>query len=305
MSQATNFGVPLFGPATPAQMAERIDESLRALMSAHSGAGRPDYAVPGTEWVSTATPGFLKYYVYDGTADRLTRTINIATGAIAYGNGASDDALSLLLAKTGGAALDLTVAPASAPTKKLAFDNSAIAVGQTRKLGMPDRDVDLGNMIKLGAPVTLSGTGAIDFTAIPAGVRRVTMHVDQLTLTGTASPIVQLGTSVGVEAAGYRGSCSAFQTTVTTSLLTNSVLLAPTGFWGASSILNGALMFELVDQATNLWSFGGSLGFSHGAGAMLIVGGTKALAGSLDRLRLVQASGTGTFAGKASISWEF
>ncbi|MGO6835013.1 hypothetical protein ACCS87_02630 [Rhizobium ruizarguesonis] len=84
MSQATSWSVPLSGPASPATMATRIDDSMDALLSAHSGAARPAYAVAGTIWISTATAGKLKKYLYDGTNDRLLETIDIATGAISY-----------------------------------------------------------------------------------------------------------------------------------------------------------------------------------------------------------------------------
>jgi hypothetical protein len=94
MSQATNWSVPLSGPVPPDEMADRMDKSFDALLSGHSGSSRPSYAVAGTEWVSTATAGKLKKYVYDGANDRLVETIDIATGAITYGNGTVDDVLA-------------------------------------------------------------------------------------------------------------------------------------------------------------------------------------------------------------------
>lgn len=84
MSQAPDWSVPLSGPVTPNAMADRMDKSFDALLSSHSGASRPAYAVAGTEWVSTATAGLLKYYVYDGTDDRLIKTIDIATGVVTF-----------------------------------------------------------------------------------------------------------------------------------------------------------------------------------------------------------------------------
>ncbi len=84
MSQATTWSVPLSGPATPTTMATRTDDSLDALLSGHSGSARPSYAVAGTVWISTATAGKLKKYLFDGTNDRLLETIDIATGAISY-----------------------------------------------------------------------------------------------------------------------------------------------------------------------------------------------------------------------------
>ncbi|MBB3396883.1 hypothetical protein [Rhizobium sp. BK060] len=84
MTQAPTWSVPLSGPVSPDVFAQRIDESLDALLSAHSGSARPDYAVAGTIWISTATAGKLKKYLFDGTNDRLLETIDIATGAISY-----------------------------------------------------------------------------------------------------------------------------------------------------------------------------------------------------------------------------
>lgn len=144
MSQATTWSVPLVGPVTPPAYSGRIDESLDAALSSHSGAARPAYAVAGTVWLSTATAGQHKYYFFDGTNDHLVLTIDTSTGAIAYSDGVSNDVLSTLLPQTSGNALDFTIAPSAAPTKKLGFGLTGITAGQTRVLTMPDRDVNLG-----------------------------------------------------------------------------------------------------------------------------------------------------------------
>lgn len=86
MSQATTWSVPLVGPVTPPAFAGRIDESLDAALSSHSGSTRPAYAVAGTVWLNTATAGQHKYYFFDGTNDHLVLTINTATGAVQFGS---------------------------------------------------------------------------------------------------------------------------------------------------------------------------------------------------------------------------
>ncbi|MGO8093232.1 hypothetical protein [Rhizobium leguminosarum] len=92
MSQAAIFSVPVVGPASPSTMAARTDDSLRALLSGHSGASRPSYAVDGTFWVSTATPGQRKLYLYDGSDDILLMALDIASGAVIFsGLGAAID----------------------------------------------------------------------------------------------------------------------------------------------------------------------------------------------------------------------
>ncbi|QIO64769.1 hypothetical protein [Rhizobium leguminosarum] len=84
MSQAATFSVPTTGPASPSTMAARIDDSLRALLSGHSGASRPSYGVDGTFWVSTATAGQRKLYLYDGSDDILLMVLDTATGAVIF-----------------------------------------------------------------------------------------------------------------------------------------------------------------------------------------------------------------------------
>lgn len=84
MTQATDWSVPLTGPVSPDVMADRMDKSFDALLSSHSGASRPTYAVAGTRWASTATAGKIKYYEFDGVADRLIKTIDTATGQVTY-----------------------------------------------------------------------------------------------------------------------------------------------------------------------------------------------------------------------------
>ncbi|WP_416065425.1 hypothetical protein ACK9YZ_01365 [Rhizobium sp. ZK1] len=98
MTQATIFSVPLVGPVSPPVMAGRIDDNFKAALSAHSGTGRPSYAVAGTTWISTAEAGKLKWYDFDGTVDHLFKTLDTATGEITYGDGTNDDGIAAAIA---------------------------------------------------------------------------------------------------------------------------------------------------------------------------------------------------------------
>lgn len=71
MSQPATWGVPLVGPVTPAAYATRADDSLDALLSQHSGASRPAYAVAHTLWAKTISAGLAELYWYDGADDIL------------------------------------------------------------------------------------------------------------------------------------------------------------------------------------------------------------------------------------------
>lgn len=69
MSQASTFGHPLVAefPIVPSLVAKRVDESLDALLSSHSGAAAPAYAAAGTVWMNSATG---QLYLHDGTGDK-------------------------------------------------------------------------------------------------------------------------------------------------------------------------------------------------------------------------------------------
>lgn len=69
MSQATAWGVPLVGPATPSVYAQRDQDSFNALLSCHRGSSRPIYAVAGTIWCKTIDATEEQVYLYDGTSD--------------------------------------------------------------------------------------------------------------------------------------------------------------------------------------------------------------------------------------------
>ncbi|MBB3523073.1 hypothetical protein [Rhizobium sp. BK456] len=102
MTQATTFSVPTTGPATPSAMASRIDDNFKAAVSAHSGASRPSYAVAGTIWISTATAGQLKLYLYDGSDDILLLVLDTATNAVTFsGLGTTINAATAKTAPTG------------------------------------------------------------------------------------------------------------------------------------------------------------------------------------------------------------
>ncbi|MCB1888115.1 MAG: tail fiber protein [Rhodocyclaceae bacterium] len=78
MSQATAWGVPSSAPATPTEMAGRMNSSLDALLSGHSGTARPPYAVAGTVWVDTSS-GTWVLNLYDGSTDIPLMDINPTT----------------------------------------------------------------------------------------------------------------------------------------------------------------------------------------------------------------------------------
>lgn len=66
------------GETPPSEAYDRADDSFDALLSAHSGAARPAYAVAGTLWRSTADGAWR---LYDGASDHRVQTCGAVAGA--------------------------------------------------------------------------------------------------------------------------------------------------------------------------------------------------------------------------------
>lgn len=167
-------------------------------------------------------------------------------------------------------------------------------------LTLPAANGNLG--INLGTAQNSTSGTSIDFTGIPAGVRRVTVMFNGVSTNGSSVHLLQVGTSAGIVSSGYvagaigssggAGGGSTFTTGFGTS-----------DFGGAANALSGH--FVLTQQSGNNWvaSFmlyranGANLGF--GAGHI-------SLSGTLDRVRITTVNGTDTFdAGSINIAWEF
>lgn len=155
-----------------------------------------------------------------------------------------------------------------------------------------------------GASTTASGT-AYDILNVPTWVRRITINVNNISLSGTANLFIQLGDSGGLEATGYSGSTG--QGANAGSWATAS---ASTGFtFGvapgvAAEVITGHITFTSADPANNqTWIMSANL--TNAAGKMILAAGAKTLSAILDRLRIYTTTGTDTFdAGTLSYIFE-
>ncbi len=117
---------------------------------------------------------------------------------------------------------------------------------------------------------------------------------------GSSGILIQIGAG-SITSSGYLGSGSSIASTVGSSNYT-------TGFGIGQSTQTAAFvrhgMASLATPASNIWFFNGLLGQSD-AGQTLIGGGTLALGGTLDRVRITTVNGTDTFdAGTINILYE-
>jgi hypothetical protein len=106
MSQAATWSVPLTSPATPTEMATRMDDSLNALLSTNAEATAPSYAVAGAQFIEQVSSTEWNWQLYDGTDWNTVLTLNPTTGAIAL------PVVSVGAASAGGHALNRDTADA-------------------------------------------------------------------------------------------------------------------------------------------------------------------------------------------------
>lgn len=150
-----------------------------------------------------------------------------------------------------------------------------------------------------GTSVASTSGTSIDFTGIPAGVKRITVMFAGVSLSGTANLLVQLGTGATPTwtTSGYVSSCAiAGGTSAATS---TSGFLSSSGA-SATDTASGNLIINNI--STNTWVESGNL---TRADKISCSGGYVALGAVLTAIRIT-TTGTDTFdAGSVNILYEF
>jgi hypothetical protein len=152
------------------------------------------------------------------------------------------------------------------------------------------------------AVASTSGT-SIDFTSLPAWVKRITVMFSGVSLSGTSSIYVQIG-SGSAEITGYAG------VTYYNSGAGTTFQPLSAAFWirldapsSAAALLYGNIV--LTNISGNIWT--GVVNANSSGGTTMAYGctGTKTTSGVLDRVRITTANGTDTFdAGTINILYE-
>lgn len=158
-----------------------------------------------------------------------------------------------------------------------------------------------GALVSGTAIATTSGTSH-DFTGIPSWVKRITVMIAGLSTNGTDIPIIQLGDSGGIETSGYLSAYSVFAAAAAASVNSTTGFVIPSGAPYAGATLHGTITLNLLD--TNTWTCAGIIAQSDTTRSG-VTSGSKALTGTLDRIRLTTILGTDTFdAGSINIIYE-
>lgn len=158
-------------------------------------------------------------------------------------------------------------------------------------------------LINTASQASTSGT-SIDFTGIPAGVRRITVHLSGVSTNGTSDVVLQIGDSGGIENSGYLGAAAAYSSgpNINSTSYTASFGVHPSV--AAVTVMHGVAVLTLMDSAAFTWSYHGSLSNSNSA-TCASGSGNKSLSAELDRVRITTAGGVNTFdAGAISVTYE-
>jgi hypothetical protein len=149
------------------------------------------------------------------------------------------------------------------------------------------------------AIASTSGT-ALDFTGIPSTAKRITVSFAGVSLNGSSSILVQLG-SGSVTTSGYTGLSNGNSGAGSASVSSSAGF--PLYVAAAGNAIAGHMILTLI--TSNIWvaSHAGGTGASN----VISVGGgsSSSLSGVLDRVRVTTINGTDTFdAGLINLLWE-
>ncbi len=194
-----------------------------------------------------------------------------------------------------------TVEPPNSNTSRTITlpDASTTLVGTDATQTLTNKTIQ-GGALTLDTAKTATGT-AVDFTGIPSWVKRVTVIFNGVSLSGTSSILVQLGTSGGIVSTGYDACSYIFEGG------SNAAVPSTAGFpvclqSGTRVVAGGLMTLQVVSG--NIWiaSLGGGASPSSRAFAG---GGNVTLSATLDRIRITTVNGTDTFdAGTINIMYE-
>jgi hypothetical protein len=146
------------------------------------------------------------------------------------------------------------------------------------------------------AVASTSGT-SIDFTSLPAWVKKITVMFNGVSTNGSSNLLVQIGDSGGIENTGYAS--GAFDPSVTAHS-TIGFIASPQNASG--NAWGGAM--TLSNLSGNVWVSNGAIATGSG-GYFSSFGGAKELSATLDRVRITTVNGTDTFdAGSVNILYE-
>ena len=162
-----------------------------------------------------------------------------------------------------------------------------------------------GGAITSGTAVASTSGTSIDFTSIPAWVKRITIMFNGVSTSGTSVIQTQIGDLGGVETTDYNSVAGVltggYPGAVGAGNATSGFIMQNTS-QAAAFLMSGHLV--ITNISGNIWIASGMFGTST-VGTMFIYAGNKTTSSTLDRVRITTVNGTDTFdAGSINILYE-
>jgi hypothetical protein len=299
-------------PASSAVIADSASGAPVDIASAATtdigAATSPNVRITGTTGITslgTAPAGTRRFLTFAGVLTITYNATSLQTPGLANITTAAGDTAPARSLGSGNWVLESFTRAAGLPVAQM---TTARVLGRLAAGSGAIEEIPLGNAaaaLSLGInrgteQATTSGT-AIDFTSIPAGVRRITVMLNGVSTNGASNLQLQIGAG-SVVTSGYNAVNIA---TASPSSLASSAF--STGFPlylpnAASDLCHGK--FTLENQSGNTWVASGGCSGSGGRSGFTF--GALGLSGVLDRVRITTVGGTDTFdAGAINIMWEF
>jgi hypothetical protein len=198
--------------------------------------------------------------------------------------------------------MGLKLAAASGGSVELVPTNTASNFTATMPAGTGTVSViGVNSAITSGTAVASTSGTSIDFTSIPSWVKRITVMFNGVSTNGTSNPIIQIGagsieTTGYLSGLGFAGASPSAAGPITVGLVCGGSV--------AANLHYGNITLALIGSNTWVYSLVGYLNLS-GTVFGISAGGSKALGGTLDRVRITTVNGTDTFdAGSINILYE-
>lgn len=181
------------------------------------------------------------------------------------------------------------------------FDNSGTGTVTLKSPSSGTTTLTLPSVITAATAVNSTSGTSIDFTSIPSWVKRITVMFNGVSLSGSASLLVQVG-SGSPTTSGYSSVAANLQNSSAVAVTTSTAGFIVYINFNTENVIG---TMDIVNISGNTWVASGVSNSSAGITVALFQSGNVTLSGVLDQVRITTSNGTDTFdAGSVNIMYQ-